>query len=41
MAEGIYKIKCKYQQNDKKAKVAELNTKIAAAFSNIQTLKII
>ena len=39
LAEGIHKIKCKYKHNDKKCELAELNTKIATAFLNIQTSK--
>ena len=42
LAEGMDKIKCKYGLSDKKKmKLAELNTKIANAFLNTRTLKMI
>ena len=41
LAEEIHKIKRKYGHNDKKCETCELNTKIAAAFLNTQTLKMI
>ena len=32
LAECIHKIKCKYENDDKKVKLAELNTNIATFF---------
>ena len=40
LAEGIHRIKCKYGHDNKNVKLVELNTKIASAFLNTQTLKI-
>ena len=39
LTEEIHKIKCKNEHNNKK--YVELNTKIATAFLNTQTLKMI
>ena len=41
LSEGIDKIKCTYRYDSKNVKNAELNTKIAGAFLNTQTLKLI
>ena len=41
LADGIPRIKYKYGEDNKKCEHKELNTKIASAFLNIQTLKII
>ena len=42
VAEGIYRIKCKYRDNDKKNKqTVELNAKVMSAFLNTQILKIV
>ena len=41
LAQGIHKIKCKYGLDDKDMKPVELDTKIATAFWNRQTLKFI
>ena len=40
LAQGIHKIKCKYGLDDKDMKPVELDTKIATAFWNRQTLKV-
>ena len=41
LAEGIHKIKCKSEHDNKKCERVELNTKVATAFLNTQTLKMI
>ena len=41
LAQGIHKIKCKYRNDDKNVKLAELNTKIAIFVLNTQALKMI
>ena len=41
LSEGIHKIKCKYEHNDKNVKIVELNTKYATVFLNTQTLEMI
>ena len=41
LAEGIYKIKCKFGHDDKNVKFVELNTKIVSAALHIRTLKMI
>ena len=41
LAEGIQKIKCKYRHDNKKSKIAGLNTNIVSTFLNTQTLKMI
>ena len=40
-AEGIHKIKCKYEHDVKNVKHAELNINFATVFLNTQTLKMI
>ena len=40
-AEGIHKIKCKYEHDVKNVKPAELNINFATVFLNTQTLKMI
>ena len=39
LAKQIQRIKCKYRNGNKNVKYAELNTKVASAFLNIQNLK--
>ena len=39
LAKRIQRIKCKYRNGNKNVKYAELNTKVASAFLNIQNLK--
>ena len=39
LAKGIHKIKCKYRNDEKNVKLAELNTKIAIVVLNTQALK--
>ena len=41
LAEGIQKIKCKYRHDNKKSKIAELDTNIVSTFLSTQTLKMI
>ena len=41
LPEEIHKDKCKYGHDEKNVKFAELHTKIATAFLNTQTLKMI
>ena len=41
LAKGIHKVKCKHEHNGKNVKLVKLNTNIATAFLNTQTLEII
>ena len=41
LAEGIHKIKCESEHDNKKCERVELNTKVPTAFLNTQTLKMI
>ena len=41
LPEGIHKFKCKYEYNDEKFEICEINTNIVNASLNIQTLKMI
>ena len=41
LSEGIHKIKCKDEHDELDMKLVELNIKIASAFLNTQTLKMI
>ena len=38
--EAIHKIRCQFEHDDEKCRLAELNTKIVTAFLNAQILKI-
>ena len=39
LAEGIHKVKCKYEHDDIKFEIVEFNTKIVSTILNTQTLK--
>ena len=41
LSQGIHRIICKFEHNEKNVKLVELNISIATVFSNIQTLKMI
>ena len=41
LADGIHKIKCKYEYGNKKCETCGINTKISSALLNTHTLKII
>ena len=41
LSEGLHRIKCKLEHDDKNVKQVGLNIRIAIVFSNIQILKII
>ena len=38
-SEGIFRIKCKYQHDEKKCETCGINATMATVFLNIQTLK--
>ena len=38
LAKGIHKVESKFEHNDKNVKLVKLNTNIATAFLNTQTL---
>ena len=41
LSEGIRKIKCKYEHDDKNVKFSELNKNVEAVFLNSKTFKMI
>ena len=41
LSEGIHRIRCKYEHDDKNVKNVELKITIATVFSNMRTLKMI